>query len=182
VKAIPTTYQGVEFRSRLEARVAMAMDHERIEWHYEPEGFELDDGTRYMPDFWLPRTQTWIEVKFSYQAPGVDKAKKFAQAVCGFDDYGDGNYLQPEQLVMVMHPTKLGVTERLVGLNALGASTVFVECPSCLSRHWTNIGAWECRSCDYNFIDEAHKESFGGGCVLFGGMDLPRLPQWRPKR
>src|SRR5690606_31130695 len=41
-----------------------------IAWEYEPEGFELPDGTRYLPDFWLPNTRKrsakpglWVEIK-----------------------------------------------------------------------------------------------------------------------
>lgn len=51
---IPTTYQGVQFRSRTEARWAAFFDAIKLPWQYEPEGFERD-GMRYLPDFWLPR-------------------------------------------------------------------------------------------------------------------------------
>lgn len=51
IKAIETRYRGYRFRSRLEARWAVFFDALGIEWQYEPEGFELADGTRYLPDF-----------------------------------------------------------------------------------------------------------------------------------
>lgn len=53
VKAIETEYKGYRFRSRLEARWAVAFDAMGIEWQYEPEGYVLDDGTKYLPDFKL---------------------------------------------------------------------------------------------------------------------------------
>jgi hypothetical protein len=53
MKAIPTLYRGILFRSRLEARWAEFFDHLDIEWQYEPEGYELEHA-RYLPDFWLP--------------------------------------------------------------------------------------------------------------------------------
>lgn len=31
-------------------------------WDYEPEGFKLPSG-QYLPDFWLPRLELWVEVK-----------------------------------------------------------------------------------------------------------------------
>jgi hypothetical protein len=62
-KPIPTVWNGVQFRSRLEARWAMAMDNYGIEWFYEPEGFELAHGLKYVPDFWLPQVNMWAEVK-----------------------------------------------------------------------------------------------------------------------
>lgn len=74
IKAIETHYKGYRFRSRLEARWAVFFDALGIQWEYEPEGFELPDGTRYLPDFWLPRLQTYIEIKG--QTPSGDEYKK----------------------------------------------------------------------------------------------------------
>jgi hypothetical protein len=51
IKPIETIYKGYRFRSRLEARWAVFFDALGIEWEYEPEGFEFEDGTRYLPDF-----------------------------------------------------------------------------------------------------------------------------------
>jgi hypothetical protein len=55
IKAIETAYKGYNFRSRLEARWAVFFDALGIEWEYEPEGFEFEDGTRYLPDFLLKK-------------------------------------------------------------------------------------------------------------------------------
>lgn len=63
MKAIPTNYNNCRFRSRLEARWAVYFDALSIKWQYEPEGFVLDDGTLYLPDFWMPDLQTFAEVK-----------------------------------------------------------------------------------------------------------------------
>ncbi|MCK5307160.1 MAG: hypothetical protein KAJ73_00980 [Zetaproteobacteria bacterium] len=62
IKAIQTEYNGFLFRSRLEARWAVFFDALDIEYQYEPEGFDLD-GIRYLPDFWLPTRECWIEIK-----------------------------------------------------------------------------------------------------------------------
>lgn len=62
-RAITTRYKGYKFRSRLEARWAVFFDHLGIRWDYEPEGFELGNGLRYLPDFWLPDLKTWVEIK-----------------------------------------------------------------------------------------------------------------------
>ncbi len=53
IKAIETAYKGYRFRSRLEARWAIAFDKLGIRYQYELEGFELPSG-RYLPDFFLP--------------------------------------------------------------------------------------------------------------------------------
>jgi hypothetical protein len=66
MKAIETPYQGHRFRSRLEARWAVFFDALNLGWEYEPEGFELQGGTLYLPDFRLRTPQNsyrWVEVK-----------------------------------------------------------------------------------------------------------------------
>lgn len=76
IKAIETRYKGYRFRSRLEARWAVWLDALGIRWQYETEGFDLGDGIRYLPDFWLqsidnrpwikgmpPFAGYWLEIK-----------------------------------------------------------------------------------------------------------------------
>lgn len=66
MKAIDTEYNGYKFRSRLEARWAVFFDALGVKYEYEPQGFEFEDGTRYLPDFWLPEHEIWVEVKGQY--------------------------------------------------------------------------------------------------------------------
>lgn len=61
--AIPTRWKHWHFRSRLEARWAVFFDSLRIEFQYEPEGFGFQDGSSYLPDFYLPAIRMWAEVK-----------------------------------------------------------------------------------------------------------------------
>lgn len=63
IKAIETEYRGYRFRSRLEARWAVFFDALGAKWEYEKEGFDLGDYGWYLPDFWLPDFELWIEVK-----------------------------------------------------------------------------------------------------------------------
>lgn len=63
IKPIETVYNGYRFRSRLEARWAVFFDAAGIEYYYEPEGVRLSDGTLYLPDFYLPKSHQWFEVK-----------------------------------------------------------------------------------------------------------------------
>ena len=46
-EARPTTYEGTEFRSALEAAVAQEFDRLGVTWAYE----EPVEGIRYLPDF-----------------------------------------------------------------------------------------------------------------------------------
>ena len=73
--AIPTTYSGVQFRSRLEARWAAFFDLLKIKWLYEP--FDL---AGYIPDFILPEFgDLLVEVKpilhMSESGPAMDKIR-----------------------------------------------------------------------------------------------------------
>ena len=87
MKAIETVYKGYRFRSRLEARWAVFFDALEIKWQYEPEGFEKveEEGSepvRYLPDFYLPESATWVEVKGGVIS--ADDAIKMARIL----DYG----------------------------------------------------------------------------------------------
>lgn len=63
IKPIETEYNGYRFRSRLEARWAVFFDNAGIEYEYETEGYELQNGNRYLPDFYLPSFDLHVEVK-----------------------------------------------------------------------------------------------------------------------
>lgn len=62
IKAIETEFDGIRFRSRLEARWAVYFKGIGFRYEYEPEGFDLG-GCWYIPDFWLPDVNAWAEVK-----------------------------------------------------------------------------------------------------------------------
>lgn len=61
-RAIVTLYKGYRFRSRLEARWAVLFDSLRLNWEYEVEGYDMD-GLWYLPDFWMPKLDSYIEIK-----------------------------------------------------------------------------------------------------------------------
>ena len=63
LRAIETSYAGCRFRSRLEARWAVFFDALGITWQYEPQGYDIPRAGWYLPDFWLPAQELWIEVK-----------------------------------------------------------------------------------------------------------------------
>lgn len=63
-KALETRYKGYRFRSRTEARWAVFFDAIGIKWDYEKDGYDLGEGGGlYLPDFWLPESQLYAEVK-----------------------------------------------------------------------------------------------------------------------
>lgn len=89
LKAIKTMYKGIEFRSKLEAQWAVFFDACGADWLYEPEGFELPDGTWYIPDFLLRGVggrvpgegDLWIEVKGVMTDEDWAKVKAFPMPI-----------------------------------------------------------------------------------------------------
>ncbi len=116
IKAIETLYAGYRFRSRLEARFAVAFTAAGVDWQYEPEGYETSHGN-YLPDFRIRTAVSeraailrgcaptwWLEVKHEdYTASPHDQRRYLALAegtnqplvlVYGLD--GGGMFITPE--------------------------------------------------------------------------------------
>ena len=80
IKPIETHYNGYKFRSRLEARWAVFFDAMGIKYEYEPEGFEMDE-VKYLPDFYLPDADRWIEIKGKkLTREDIEKCSRFCEA------------------------------------------------------------------------------------------------------
>lgn len=79
MKALDTEYKGFRFRSRLEARWAVFMDAMGVKYEYEREAYDLD-GLFYLPDFWLPKLQSHLEIKPEHPSTEeADKAERLAR-------------------------------------------------------------------------------------------------------
>jgi hypothetical protein len=80
MRVIETNFDGYRFRSRTEARWAVFFKTCGIAYEYEKEGYVLD-GTPYLPDFWLPGLNVWLEVKGAEPSPEeCDLCQKLATA------------------------------------------------------------------------------------------------------
>lgn len=90
VKAREQVYNGVKFRSTLEARWAIFFDACGLDWVYEPECFELKVGN-YTPDFYLKKYNLFVEIK-----PNLDWLN---------DDYDFFRFAEcPKQLLVLSVP------------------------------------------------------------------------------
>ncbi len=58
-----TKYKSIWMRSSWEAAYARYLDSNSITWLYESKTFDLKNGTTYTPDFFLPKTKEYIEIK-----------------------------------------------------------------------------------------------------------------------
>ena len=82
IKPIETFYKGYRFRSRLEARWAVFFDALGIPYLYETEGYDIGNGDRYLPDFYLPTLKYYVEVK-GYSDHIEDDLQRAAEFVKG---------------------------------------------------------------------------------------------------
>lgn len=56
-------YNGIWMRSSYELKFAKFLDSKNIKWEFEPKTFDVGNGETYTPDFYLPETDEWVEIK-----------------------------------------------------------------------------------------------------------------------
>ena len=79
IKAIETWHDGILYRSRAEARMAVFLTHAGIEFKYEYEGYLMSNGQRYLPDFILTGIDVFLEIKGGVPtADEIGKAEQLA--------------------------------------------------------------------------------------------------------
>ena len=102
IKPIETYYKGYRFRSRLEARWAVFFDACNVRWEYEPEGYELPNGQRYLPDFLLHGVRgragddLYVEVKGKMTKYDAEKINNF---FFRYDEDGFADLVNPIYIV-----------------------------------------------------------------------------------
>lgn len=176
MKAIETIWKGYRFRSRLEARWAIFFDHLGMTWEYEPEGFELSDGRRYLPDFRITninKNVLWYEIK-----PANDKGDgKIEQLEADYEkEQSAKNYpiSEPAQAFMLLSGDPSTV---------LDAGNLI--CPRCgLIYHdrYPSPDYFNCWSCDWNCIHSGSNNpkewgliapvSYHKGCLMVDEHDM----------
>ena len=68
----------VVLKSSFELTYCQYLDFNNIKWLYEPKRFFMDDGkTYYLPDFYLPETNEWHEVKGRWYSKAKIKFNTF---------------------------------------------------------------------------------------------------------
>ena len=139
IKPIETIYNGYRFRSRLEARWAVFFDALGVKYEYEPEGFKLSDGTLYLPDFYLPESKAFFEVKGVMNDTDMHKVEQLIEdsgrpCIIGYsdftfeacDDWWEGIYKLTSK-----------------------ACSVLVKCRVCGKYYFSGIsGSYICQCCD----------------------------------
>jgi hypothetical protein len=159
IKAIPTVYKGIEFRSKLEAQWAATLDVLEVPWLYEVEGYQLSDGTRYLPDFYLPDSDQFFEVKGVMTDKDMHKIEQLSKdsgkdVVIGYPD----GHVQMWQWQIWCNSQMYGrqcdedcdeCTDCAKDSDfVLANSMVLAKCKSC-GKQWfmSEEGFWECKCC-----------------------------------
>ena len=148
IKPIETAYNGYRFRSRLEARTAVFLDASKIPYSYEPEGFVFEDGTAYLPDFFLPDQGTFLECKGVMGEKDENKILQLAKAT-GKEIVIMDPDLTPFTAIYVedMHdyfPWKGKKPGLYTEEAALG------KCYKCGRKFFFGVnGSWSCRCCGF---------------------------------
>lgn len=146
MQAIKTRYKTIEFRSGLEARYAKLFDIFGIAWIYEPEGYHLSNGMYYLPDFYLPESHQFFEVKGIMGKIDMDKIENLAyesgkSVVIGLPDgkveiYDFCDFHMPD-----------GSIDRTYEHYSSG-DTCLCRCRECHKWWFMNsVMGWECRCC-----------------------------------
>lgn len=156
-----TLYDGTWFRSRLEATWAAYFNAHDIEWDYEERSFRFDDGTHYAPDFWLPESRAWFEVKGKIS--DEDRAKILNLAA---------HAGKRDELVIMGGSPAGALFGEVTEDGELNLGVSFVRCAYC--DGWT-MGMAVCRLCGFHdsvrgtFIDEC-KPARGCRSRCFGAF------------
>ena len=104
LKPIQTEYNGYLFSSRLEARWAVFSDACGVDYEYKPEGYHLENGLLYLPDFLLhgvtgrDEGDLFVEVKGKMTDQDARKINCFVNM--GFPDTEDLSKSQTATLVV----------------------------------------------------------------------------------
>lgn len=158
---LPIIYNGVEMRSKMEARTAYVFDQLDIDWEYEPQSFFLQNGMTYIPDFYLRDLDTWVEVK------GVMKNKDKKQI--------DFLNQEKKEIVVVMEDKLRFYEYNEYSNNEWGDQPLYIgKCDNCGSYFFCGeYGSYHCRSCGTHNGD--HDLRYYTDWYLHGLSDLKKV-------
>ena len=153
-KPIETEYNGYRFRSRLEARWAVFFDQLGIKYEYEPEGFELSDGTWYLPDFYLTESNSFFEVKGIMSDKDSHKIEQLIKDTLKVVTigYSDMSFQTCDKWYEDTAPTLTQKEYSILG-----------RCAACGEYYFVGeIGVWTCQCCGYYSGDSTYYEQCRG--------------------
>lgn len=174
IKPIPMMFNGVRYRSTLEADWAATFESLDMHYTYEPVALEIDGDTAYLPDFHLPTQNVWAEVK----GPLNERIDKPRLLQAAFERGHRDEWAFTCPLVVLLRPAENG-TSSWEGTNEQ-QDIVIVLCPNCQHFGFMDYdGPWRCRRYCKNKTNKFWNES-GGGIWWPGEIPFVKAP--RPAR
>lgn len=178
IRARPTTYNGIEMRSRLEARVAAFLDSCAIKWEYEPRAF-ASGRQQYLPDFrfsaYVPFNGDDAPVYIEVKPSKVDDSRAI------FEQMRVINASEPDAIRVLICAGSLessGLIE-LEYPNGSYRMAFFVSCPVC---SWISLGVMITPERAYNEADTAQFILFWCPLCdqerLAGLANVKPMPEW----
>ncbi len=173
IKAIETEYDDYRFRSRLEARWAVFFKTLGIKYEYEKEGYDLD-GIWYLPDFWFPRQQIWVEIKGENSGDDVvTKADRLVR-------YSKKGIAVCVGSIEIPHSDAFSyIWNSEIDNYHVFMSPMWCECPTCGNLEMTAEGRLSWTSCNCLSVDEKKElrkaERHAGNKSSARGHSSPRL-------
>lgn len=150
-RSIPTEYGGLLFRSKLEADWAIAFDKLGVVWEYEPRGRYWGE-IYYCPDFWLPRSRQWVEVKAVWEPDDVRKIHAVIRHAPQRPHAGEETpnipiiCCGPEGVFYGYSDIRLGSVQDFILENASWLR--LVRCGRCAGWYFADWqGSWACQCC-----------------------------------
>lgn len=65
------------FRSTWEVNFARILNYWGLKWKYEPKRFYFENGTSYLPDFYVEKDNCYVEISGYYSKPKLEKLGNF---------------------------------------------------------------------------------------------------------
>ena len=167
IRPLETVYNGYRFRSRLEARWAVFFDAMKVEWEYEPEGFDLGNGVWYLPDFFLEGLG-YAEVKHKFTDEERDKCRRLADLTGHQCLLLEG---PPALRFYDKYPHDWAESSNKGNRNGEGIAFFWYHCD-----HW--YGAWGNTEEFKKQIPYAYLESHPDGRVLLNALKIVRATRF----
>ena len=158
--SIPSQYKGIRMRSKLEVWYAQFFDQHRIQWAYEPQGFDLS-GIKYLPDFHLPEIKTILEVKGVMESYDAAKLGALAPVAAKHGMLTIIGWPAPPARFQLCHPTpemeaKAQIDPTYTAVCAwefnpdddINDDAALVRCATCQRWYFIDTSmSWQCISC-----------------------------------
>lgn len=147
MKSIKVCYRGISYRSKLEAATAKFFTEHDIEFIYEPNVFEFQDGTKYLPDFYLPEQKIWVKCK------GIMTDKDDHKITILANESKEG------EVVVITSDGHFSIVRSEYGEYGWCEedNTFFARCRNCGKWYFSDSnGSWECRHCGFYDGDQTY--------------------------